>query len=147
MRPLISTGSVTRNPDFTDHLRIVRHVPPADLELSIYRAWDERVIDDLHGLPIVVAHADKAIGATLSGDHPELDRFDLNCRIAGALGATTIVLHLWELPDGDRYLERNLAQLPRLARRRRGTGTDSRGRDDPVHPRHATRQRAPRLRA
>ena len=114
MRPLISTGSITRNPDFTDHLRIVRHVPPADLELSIYRAWDERVVDDLHGLPIVVAHADKAIGATLSGDHPELDRFDLNCRIAGALGATTIVLHLWELPDGDRYLERNLAQLPRL---------------------------------
>ena len=114
MRPLISTGSVTRNPDFTDHLRIVRHVPPADLELSIYTVWDEGVVDDLHGLPIVVAHADKAIGATLSGDHPALERFDLNCRIAGALGATTIVLHLWELPDGDRYLERNLAQLPRL---------------------------------
>ncbi len=114
MRPLISTGSVTRNPDFADHLRIVRYVPPADLELSIYTAWDEGVVDDLHGLPIVVAHADKAIGATLSGDHPALDRFGLNCRIAAALGATTIVLHLWELPDGDRYLERNLAHLPRL---------------------------------
>ena len=114
MRPLISTGSVTRNPDFTDHLRIVRHVPPADLELSIYTVWDEGVVDDLHGLPIVVAHADKAIGATLSGDHPALERFDLNCRIAGALGAITIVLHLWELPDGDRYLKRNLAHLPRL---------------------------------
>jgi sugar phosphate isomerase/epimerase len=114
VRPLLSTGAVTRNPDFTDHLRIVRHLPPAELELSIYAAWDERVVDDLRGLPIVVAHADKAIGATLSGDDPALDRFDLNCRIAGALGATTIVLHLWELPDGDRYLERNLDHLPGL---------------------------------
>ncbi len=36
MRPLLPTGSVTRKPDFTDHLRILQHVPPADLELSIY---------------------------------------------------------------------------------------------------------------
>jgi len=114
VRPLLSTGSVTRNPDFTDHHRLARHLPPTELELSIYAAWDERVVDDLRGLPIVVAHADKAIGATLSGDDPALERFDLNCRIAGALGATTIVIHLWELPDGDRYLERNLGHLPRL---------------------------------
>jgi sugar phosphate isomerase/epimerase len=114
VRPLLPTGSVTRNPDFTDHLRILRHIPPADLELSIYASWDERVVDDLQGLPIVVAHADKAIGATLSGDNPALTRFELNCRIAGALGAETLVFHLWELPDGDRCLERNLEHLPRL---------------------------------
>lgn len=122
MRPLISTGSVTRNPDFTDHLRIVRNLPAAELELSIYAGWDERVVDDLRGLPIVVAHADKAIGATLSGDDPALDHFELNCRIAGALGAGTLVLHLWELPDGDRYLERNLDRLPRLLDTAEGQG-------------------------
>jgi len=114
VRPLLPTGSVTRNPDFTDHLRILQHVPPADFELSIYDSWDERVVDDLQGLPIVTAHADKTIGATLSGDRPALKRFALNCRIASALGAETLVFHLWELPDGDRRLERNLAHLPSL---------------------------------
>jgi sugar phosphate isomerase/epimerase len=114
VRPLLPTGSVTRKPDFTDHLRILQHVPPADLELSIYDVWDERVIDDLHGLPIVIAHAEKTIGATLSGDRPALEQFALNCRIASALGAQTLVFHLWELPDGDRYLERNLDHLPGL---------------------------------
>jgi sugar phosphate isomerase/epimerase len=114
VRPLLATGSVTRNPDFTDHLRLALHLPPTELELSIYAAWDEHVVDDLRGLPIVVAHADKSIGATLSGNDPALERFDRNCRVARALGATTIVLHLWELPDGDRYLERNLDRLPRL---------------------------------
>ncbi len=114
MRPLLPTGAVTRNPDFTDHLRIVRHAPPVELELSIYADWDERVVGDLLDLPIVAAHADKTIGATLSGDAPALDRFALNCRIARAVGAETLVFHLWELPDGDRYLERNLDRLPAL---------------------------------
>ena len=73
MRPLLPTGSVTRKPDFTDHRRILQHQPPAELELSIYDGWDERVIDDLDGLPIVTAHAEKTIGATLSGDDPALE--------------------------------------------------------------------------
>jgi sugar phosphate isomerase/epimerase len=72
------------------------------------------VIDDLQGLPIVTAHAEKTIGATLSGDDPALEQFALNCRIASELGAEKLVFHLWELPDGDRYLERNLAHLPGL---------------------------------
>jgi sugar phosphate isomerase/epimerase len=114
VKPLLPTGAVTRNPDFTDHKRILEHVPRADLELSMYEGWGEEVIEDLQGLPIVTAHADKAIGATLSGDHPALKRFALNCRIASALGARTLAFHLWELPDGDRHLERNLDHLPGL---------------------------------
>jgi sugar phosphate isomerase/epimerase len=114
VRPLLPTGSVTRKPDFTDHRRILRHPPPGELELSIYDGWDEQVIDDLYGLPIVTAPAEKTIGATLSGDDPALEQFSLNCRIASGLGAETLVFHLWELPDGDRHLERNLAHLPRL---------------------------------
>jgi sugar phosphate isomerase/epimerase len=114
VRPLLPTGSVTRKPDFTDHRRILEHPPPGELELSIYDSWGEWVIDDLRGLPVVTAHAEKTIGATLSGDDPALEQFSLNCRIASALGAETLVFHLWELPDGDRYLERNLAHLPRL---------------------------------
>jgi sugar phosphate isomerase/epimerase len=114
MRTLLPTGSVTRNPDFTDHRRILEHTPPTELELSIYGSWDESVVEDLHGLPIVTAHADKRIGASLSGDDPAFDRFTLDCRIASTLGAGLVVLHLWELPDGDRYLDRNLERLPKL---------------------------------
>ena len=114
MRTLLPTGTVTRSPDFSDHRRILEHTPPTELELSIYGSWDESVVDDLHGLPIVTAHADKRIGATLSGDEPAFDRFALDCRIAKALGAGLVVLHLWELPDGDRYLDRNLDRLPAL---------------------------------
>jgi sugar phosphate isomerase/epimerase len=114
VRPLLPTGSVTRHPDYTEHRRILEHLPPGELELSIYRAWDERVIDDLRGLPIVTAHAEKSTGATLSTDDPAFERFALDCRIAAELGAQLVVLHLWELPDGDRYLDRNLDRLPAL---------------------------------
>jgi len=114
MRPLISTGSVARWPEFPDHRRILEHDLPFGLELSIYADWDERVIDELAPLDVVTAHAEKRIGATLSGDEPALDRFALNCRIAAGAGAQTLVLHLWELPDGDRRLERNLDRLPAL---------------------------------
>jgi sugar phosphate isomerase/epimerase len=114
VRPLLSTGAITRNPDFTDHRRILEHIPPLELEASIYSSWDESVVDDLLGLPFVTAHAEKRTGATLSGDDPDFDRFELDCRIACGLGAGLVVLHLWELPDGDRYLERNLDRLPAL---------------------------------
>ena len=115
MRPLLSTGSVTRYPEFPDPLRILEHELQVELELSIQgRAWSEAVIEDLAGLPIVTAHAEKSIGATLSGDEPAFERFEINCRIAHGLGAQLIVLHFWELPDGDRYLERNLSRLPVL---------------------------------
>lgn len=88
----------------------------------MYEGWGEEVIEDLQGLPIVTAHADKTIGATLSGDHPALERFALNCRIAAALGARILVFHLWELPDGDRLLERNLDHLPGLLDTAEGHG-------------------------
>ncbi len=114
MRPLLSTGAVTRNPDYTDHRRVIERIPPVELEASLYPAWDERVVDDLRHLPFVTAHADKRTGATLSTDEPDFARFDLDCRLARGLGAELVILHLWELPDGDRYLERNLDRLPAL---------------------------------
>jgi sugar phosphate isomerase/epimerase len=114
VRPLLSTGAVTRYPEFPDHRRILEHELPFELELGMSSGWDEHVIDDLAGLRFRTAHAEKPIGATLSGAEPAFDRFALNCRIASELGAELLVLHLWELPDGDRYLERNLGRLPAL---------------------------------
>lgn len=122
---LAGTGTVTRSPDFTEHERILRHGPrvPADgLELVTYGGWlDGRtaaVAADLRGsgLRFPVVHAEKAIGAELSAEDasPALARFEANLELAGAVGARTVVLHLWELPDGDTLLERNLAALPAL---------------------------------
>ncbi|MDP9490900.1 MAG: sugar phosphate isomerase/epimerase [Actinomycetota bacterium] len=122
---LLSTGAMTRDPLQTDHQEIVRHGPGLGLsgfELGVYAAWYghlDDVVSDLResGLAFPVVHGEKGIGAGLgSADSEEvetaLERLELNCRAAAALGAKTLVLHLWEKPDSDRELERNLGHLP-----------------------------------
>jgi sugar phosphate isomerase/epimerase len=122
---LAGTGTVTRHPDFPEHERIVRHAAAlhADgLELVACSAWFDGdaalVAAQLRaaGLSFPVVHAEKSIGAGLSAHDPRawVARFAANCSFAQAVGGGTVVLHLWELPDGDRLLERNLAALPRL---------------------------------
>jgi sugar phosphate isomerase/epimerase len=122
---LAGTGTVTRHPDFPQPERIVRHAAalPADgLELVACGAWFDGdpalVAAQLRaaGLSFPVVHAEKSIGAGLSADDPRawVTRFAANCSFARGVGGRTVVLHLWELPDGDRLLERNLAAVPRL---------------------------------
>lgn len=123
---LLSTGAMTRDPVQTDHGEIVRHGPGLGVpgfELGIYSAWYgnlDGVISDLRGsgLSFPVVHGEKLIGAGLGSEASEeaedaLGRLEVNCRAAAALGAKTLVLHLWERPTGDRELERNLERLPR----------------------------------
>jgi sugar phosphate isomerase/epimerase len=122
---LCSTGIVTRGPDRTEHQAILEHGPAlgaAALELTVYEEWYghlDAVVEDLRSsdLTFPVVHADKAIGAGLgSEDSDEADEalalLEVNCRVAAALRASTIVLHLWELPTGDRAIERNVDRLP-----------------------------------
>jgi sugar phosphate isomerase/epimerase len=117
---LCSTGTVTHDPTRADHRLVAdaRDLPADGFELSIYTNWidgDEAVGDDLAALrlPIETAHAEKAIGARLSeGDGDAVARLEANARLAARLGARLLVLHLWELPLGDRHLERNLELLP-----------------------------------
>jgi len=123
MRILCSTGAVTRHPTRADHRLIAdaRDLPCAGFELSIYSGWIEHVeavADGLAalGLPIETAHAEKSVGARLSeGDRGAVDRLELSARLAAGVGARLLVLHLWELPVGDRDLERNLDRLPACA--------------------------------
>ena len=119
IRGLASTGFVTRFPDIPDHRRIVEWCPRLDVdgfELSISRVWDARQVEhDLAatGLRFETAHLDKRIGAELLEDsRAALAQLETDCRLAAHLGATLVVLHLWELPVGDRRLEENLALLP-----------------------------------
>lgn len=123
MRILCSTGAVTRHPTRADHRLIAdaRGLPCDGFELSIYPSW----VDDADavaegiaalGLPIETAHAEKTLGARLSeGDWHAVDRFGRSARLASGVGARLLVLHLWELPLGDRHLDRNLELLPACA--------------------------------
>jgi sugar phosphate isomerase/epimerase len=98
-----------------------RELPCSGFELSIYPSWiDEAdlVADEIAALelPIETAHAEKSIGALLSsGDTAAAERLERSARIASRVGARLLVLHLWELPLGDRQLERNLGLLPACA--------------------------------
>lgn len=123
MRILCSTGAVTRHPNRADPRLIAdaRDLPCAGFELSIYPDWIEdvdAVTEDIAGLalPIETAHAEKAVGARLSkGDPRAVERLERSARLAAHVGARLLVLHLWELPLGDRQLERNLDLLPACA--------------------------------
>jgi sugar phosphate isomerase/epimerase len=122
---LCSTGVLTRGPDHTDHKAILEHAPKlgaAALELAVYSEWYghlDEVVGDLGqaDLTFRAVHADKAIGSGLGSEEPDeadeaLALVEVNCRTAAALGAKTLVLHLWEYPTTDVQIERNLERLP-----------------------------------
>jgi sugar phosphate isomerase/epimerase len=122
---LCSTGIVTRDPDRTDHKAILEHAPKlgaAGYELHVYDAWYghlDEVVEDLRGsrLSFPAMHAGRAIGAGLGSDDGDeaddaLASLEVNCRAAAAIGAKTVVLHLWEQPSSDKEIERNLDRLP-----------------------------------
>lgn len=122
---LCSTGIVTEDPDRTDHRSILEHAPKlkaVGYELQLHAAWYghlDEVVEDLRQseLSFPAMHADKGIGSALgSEDGDEADEalasLEVNCRAAAAIGAETLVLHLWDLPIGDNVIERNLDRLP-----------------------------------
>jgi len=128
---LCSTGVLTREPDRSDHKQILEHgakLGTTALELLLHEAWYghlDEVVEDLKGssFSFPVVHSDKGIGSGLgSDDGDEVEDahqlLEVNCRAAAALGAKTLVLHLWELPTGDDEIERNLEQLPAMVERR-----------------------------
>lgn len=67
-----------------------------------------------------VLHLDKTLGAGLTSGAPlaldqALARFGANCKLARAIGAELLVMHLWGLPDSDRKLQTNLDALPHFS--------------------------------
>jgi sugar phosphate isomerase/epimerase len=122
---LCSTGVFTLGPDHTDHAVILQHAAKLgtkSFELAVYESWYghlDQVVEELGNadLNFQIVHADKGIGSGLSSEDADeaeeaLAILETNCRVAAALGAKTIVLHLWELPAGDDNFERNLERLP-----------------------------------
>lgn len=91
------------------------------LEVVFYPDWyphEESIGVALQesGLHFPIVHAEKSIGrlfgtGKLADRREALQRLAQNCRFAREIGAFSIVLHLWSLPEADDTIENNLAAL------------------------------------
>lgn len=124
MRLLCSTGAFSRFPDLTDHRRVLEFAPrlPVDaLELLVFPTWDlDAVAAELasSAVDLPVVHADKTVGAALGAATLEeraaaAARLEDNVRFAARVGAGVVVLHLWDLPESDADLSRNIEAVER----------------------------------
>lgn len=126
----ISTGSLARYPRGSDPIALAGYLADVDadaVEILFYRSFH----DDLErtqraflscGKPVLVVHAEKNLGSAFgSSDAAEVAdgqrRFMAALRLAEQLGARLITLHLWDRPESDRNLERNLDALEPLLQR------------------------------
>lgn len=124
---ICSTGALIGRPNGRDYRLIAPCVKALECdayEFMMYEAWYDQV-PPLRGfltaLPvdIPVVHCEKHIGEAISRNAPgdwelALNRFEINCRLASALHATKLVMHLWDGWTSDRYFDHNLAAYPRL---------------------------------
>lgn len=97
---------------------------PADVyEVLLFGSWSDmraaaRTIADAHR-PVAIVHGEKRVGGLLGGAQPEERRRGQELvltaiEVARILGAPAVNIHLWDLPDSDRHLDRNLAALAEI---------------------------------
>src|SRR5438876_8057228 len=121
---LCSTGTFSRDPDYTDYRMILEYGPQLEvdgLELLFYPGWYPQLEDiarDLHqsGLKFPVIHTEKNIGVALGKTQDDerakgVHWLKENCRLGSRLGSRVLVLHLWGWPDLDDNLDNNLERL------------------------------------
>ena len=121
---LCSTGAFSRYPDHTGYQAIQKYGPhlQADgFELMFYPAWygDTRhIATELHAtnLRFPAMHAEKNIGTALGQADPVMRQrgihmLEENAQLGSLLGCKLIVLHLWNWPELDDDLEKNLSTL------------------------------------
>lgn len=119
---LCSTGAFSRDPDLTSPEIIfigLAEIECDGFELIFYPAFYEEPESVRATLTpakdkLQVLHCEKSIGPLLGTGDPQdattaLDRFQVNAELAAALGIKRLVLHLWGLPESDRFIERNLS--------------------------------------
>ncbi|MBR6185166.1 MAG: sugar phosphate isomerase/epimerase [Clostridia bacterium] len=120
-RILCSTGALIGRPNGRDY-RLLSGCPDRlrcdGYEFMMYGAWYEeadRLFAFLHGLGlcIPVVHCEKQLGESFSEGPGEnwdraMERFEINCQLAHALGAQKLVLHLWNGIPSDQKIENNL---------------------------------------
>jgi sugar phosphate isomerase/epimerase len=124
MQLLCSTGTFSRDPDYTDYQAVLAYGPGLEVdgfEVLFYAGWYaevEHIAAEMRrsGLRFPAVHVEKSIGTLLGSSQPEkreqgIERFAANCRLGKLVGAGVLVLHLWGLPELDEQLERNLQGL------------------------------------
>ena len=137
MTPLVgcSTGTLARFPSGGDPVTLAGYLRQVDadaIEVLFYGRWREGLESAAGALrecgrPIPVVHAEKNLGGAFGSADPDKvadgqRRFLDALWLAEALGARKLVLHLWDRPDSDRFLERNLDSLAALLPRARDAG-------------------------
>ena len=121
-RILCSTGALIGMPNGRDYRLLsgcADRLTCDGYEFMMYASWypqRDALVEFLRGLPIrfEVMHCEKSVGEKLgSGEEKDteaaLDAFRENCRIASAIGAEKMVLHLWNGQPSDRRIGNHLA--------------------------------------
>ena len=121
-RVLCSTGAVVtrRNGRNYDLLRAIVPALRCDgLEFMMYESWHDQLDGlqrALEGFCVPVFHMTKQIGQWISEDNlsDAVHMYRLDCELARAVGAKTLVLHLWSGRASDQHIRRNIAAYPVL---------------------------------
>ena len=129
MEVLCSTGALIGRPNGRDY-RLLEELAGKlscdGFEFMMYDSWygeQDEIVRFLRklGLHIPVMHCEKRIGETISiggaeGSAEAFRLFEINCRMARALGAEKLVLHLWDGLTSDSHFENNLEAYGELSR-------------------------------
>ncbi len=117
-RILCSTGCLLGRPngrDFTMLKNLCPQIKADGLELLMYDTWYDKTNDlykavSASSLPVYVFHLEKSIGELVSHRHlnEALEKMEVNCSLAKALGAEKLVLHLWNGIISDKNIEYNI---------------------------------------
>ena len=124
---LCSTGALIGRPNGRDYRLLKQFCPRLEcdgFEFIMYGTWYNEVdaITEFLtsiGLSIPVMHSEKSITEHIARGGEEEEReafrlFEINCRMAEAIGAQKIVIHLWNGLISDTHFENNLRSYPML---------------------------------
>ncbi len=134
---LCSTGALIGRPNGRDY-KLLKELSGQlrcdGFEFMMYSNWyevAEQLVEDLREMQlyIPVVHCQKSVGEAISKGGEEnfrdaFDRFEVNCKIAGELGAKKMVMHLWDGITSDANFENNIWAYPRLAEMAEAHGLD-----------------------
>lgn len=119
----VSTGVYSQFPDHATPEAVadgMQRLPADVFEVLLFGSWKDMAAASrtiaAAGRPVAVVHGEKRIGGLLGAETVDGRRLGQELvrqaiEAARILGAPAVNIHLWDLPDSDRHLERNLEAL------------------------------------
>lgn len=119
-----STGAFIGRPNGRDY-RLIKEIAPHvscdGFELMFYEEWygsEDKIAGFLcdTGLKFPTLHIEKKIGELLAEERfsEAFERFEINCKTAKRIGASIMILHLWNGPISDTNIGANYSAFPQL---------------------------------